>query len=85
MKKIIAITLSILMLMASLTACSGKEEKSVSTDGTTSMQKVMLALGEAFWYYDLGFPDQSGASALRKAKIGYTPVCPRHRHGHRKP
>ena len=48
MKKIIAITLSILMLMACLTACGGKEEKSVSTDGSTSMQKVMLALGEAF-------------------------------------
>ena len=48
MKKIIAITLSILMLMVCLTACGGKEEKSVSTDGSTSMQKVMLALGEAF-------------------------------------
>ena len=48
MKKIIAITLSILMLMGCLTACGGKEEKSVSTDGSTSMQKVMLALGEAF-------------------------------------
>ena len=48
MKKIIAITLSILMLMACLTACGGKEEKSVSTDGSTSMQKVISALGEAF-------------------------------------
>ena len=48
MKKIIAITLSALMLMACLTACGSKGKKSVSTDGSTSMQKVMLALGEAF-------------------------------------
>ena len=37
------------MLMACLTACSGKNEKKVvSTDGSTSMQKVMLSLSEAF-------------------------------------
>lgn len=48
MKKIIAITLSALMLMACLTACGSKEEKSVSTDGSTSMSKVINALGEAF-------------------------------------
>lgn len=48
MKKIIAITLSVLVLMACLTACGGKKDNSVSTDGSTSMQKVMLALGEAF-------------------------------------
>lgn len=48
MKKGIAITLSILMLMACLTACGGKEEKKVSTDGSTSMSKVINALGEAF-------------------------------------
>ena len=48
MKKIFAITFSILMLMACLTACGSTEDKKVSTDGSTSMQKVMLALGEAF-------------------------------------
>ncbi|MBQ8359512.1 MAG: phosphate ABC transporter substrate-binding protein [Oscillospiraceae bacterium] len=48
MKKIIAIILSVLMLTACLTACGGKEEKSVSTDGSTSMSKVINALGEAF-------------------------------------
>ena len=48
MKKIIAIVLSALMLMACLTACGGKEDKKVSTDGSTSMSKVINALGEAF-------------------------------------
>lgn len=48
MKKIIAIILSAMMLMACLTGCGGKEEKSVSTDGSTSMSKVINALGEAF-------------------------------------
>lgn len=48
MKKVIAITLSVLMLMACLTACGSEEEKSVSTDGSTSMSKVINALGEAF-------------------------------------
>ena len=48
MKKIIAIILSALMLMACLTACGGKEDKKVSTDGSTSMSKVINALGEAF-------------------------------------
>ena len=49
MKKILAFILSALMLMACLTACTGKNEKKVvSTDGSTSMQKVMLSLSEAF-------------------------------------
>lgn len=48
MKKVIAIMLAALMLMACLAACGGKEEKSVSTDGSTSMSKVINALGEAF-------------------------------------
>ena len=48
MKKLVAIVLSALMLMACLTACGGKEDKKVSTDGSTSMSKVINALGEAF-------------------------------------
>lgn len=48
MKKTIAILLSALMLTACLAACGNKEEKSVSTDGSTSMSKVINALGEAF-------------------------------------
>lgn len=47
MKKYISIILAVLMLAATLTACGGKE-KSVSTDGSTSMEKVIGALGEAF-------------------------------------
>lgn len=48
MKKIITMILAVLMLAACLTACGGKEEKKVATDGSTSMQKVINALGEAF-------------------------------------
>ena len=48
MKKYISILLAVFLLAATLTACGGKENKTVSTDGSTSMQKVMLALGEAF-------------------------------------
>ena len=48
MKKLIAIVLSAWMLMACLTACGGKEDQKVSTDGSTSMSKVINALGEAF-------------------------------------
>lgn len=48
MKKIISIVLSVLMLAVCLTACGGGEERSVSTDGSTSMSKVINALGEAF-------------------------------------
>ena len=47
MKKFICILLVCLMTL-SLVACGNNEEKSVSTDGSTSMSKVMLALGEAF-------------------------------------
>ena len=47
MKKIICILLAC-MTVLSLGACSSKEEKSVSTDGSTSMSKVINALGEAF-------------------------------------
>jgi len=37
-----------LVMVLSLAACGGKETASVSTDGSTSMQKVISALGEAF-------------------------------------
>ncbi len=47
MKKIICMIL-ILIMVLSLAACGGKEKASVSTDGSTSMQKVINALGEAF-------------------------------------
>ncbi|MBE7001850.1 MAG: phosphate ABC transporter substrate-binding protein [Ruminococcaceae bacterium] len=47
MKKLIC-TILILVTALSLAACGGKEKASVSTDGSTSMQKVISALGEAF-------------------------------------
>ena len=47
MKKFICMLLACVMAL-SLTACGGKETASVSTDGSTSMQKVINALGEAF-------------------------------------
>ena len=47
MKKFICMMLACVMAL-SLAACGGKEKASVSTDGSTSMQKVISALGEAF-------------------------------------
>ena len=47
MKKLICVILTLVMAL-SLAACGGKETASVSTDGSTSMQKVINALGEAF-------------------------------------
>ena len=47
MKKFICMILACMMAL-SLAACGGKENASVSTDGSTSMQKVINALGEAF-------------------------------------
>lgn len=47
MKKFICILLACMMAL-SLAACGSQEEKSVSTDGSTSMSKVINALGEAF-------------------------------------
>ena len=47
MKKLVCVILTLVMVL-SLTACGGKEKASVSTDGSTSMQNVISALGEAF-------------------------------------
>ena len=47
MKKLIGITASIILTMAAFTSC-GAESGTVSTDGSTSMEKVVGALGEAF-------------------------------------
>ena len=47
MKKLICMILTLVMAL-SLVACGNKEEKVVSTDGSTSMQKVINALGEAY-------------------------------------
>ena len=55
MKKYICMILAVIMIAATLAACGSKDEtKSVSTDGSTSMQKVMLALSEAFMNNNAG-------------------------------
>lgn len=47
-KKILSIVTATLMLACVLTGCGGKEGGTVATDGSTSMEKVIGALGEAF-------------------------------------
>ena len=47
MKKLIGILLTAVMVL-SLTACGGSESQQVSTDGSTSMNKVIGSLAEAF-------------------------------------
>ncbi len=47
MKKVLALTL-VLVMLAALVGCGKKEAAAVSTDGSTSMEKVINILGEAF-------------------------------------
>ena len=47
-KKILSIVTATLMLACVITGCAGKEGGTVATDGSTSMEKVIGALGEAF-------------------------------------
>lgn len=46
--KIMALGAAALMFVLTLAGCGGAEEKKVATDGSTSMEKVIGALGEAF-------------------------------------
>ena len=48
MKKFISVLLVCVMVIGLLAGCGSKESGSVSTDGSTSMEKVIGALGEAF-------------------------------------
>ena len=49
MKKIFALMMTAVLALSVLTGCGSKEEAgSVTTDGSTSMEKVIGALGEAF-------------------------------------
>ena len=48
MKKILSMMMAILLILPSMTGCSNQEAKAVTTDGSTSMQKVIGGLGEAF-------------------------------------
>lgn len=47
MKKVLSVILAAILAVAALVSC-GKKEGAVSTDGSTSMQKVISALGEQF-------------------------------------
>ncbi|MBQ4087467.1 MAG: substrate-binding domain-containing protein, partial [Clostridia bacterium] len=48
MKKIITLITVAVLALTMLTGCGGKASGSVTTDGSTSMEKVIGALGEAF-------------------------------------
>lgn len=48
MKKILSMVTLGMMLVCVLNGCGGKESQAVATDGSTSMEKVIGALGEAF-------------------------------------
>ena len=47
MKKIISLLTAALLMVCALTGCNSSKE-AVATDGSTSMNKVIGALGEAF-------------------------------------
>ena len=73
MRKFVCI-LMVCVMALSLAACGAKEEKSVSTDGSTSMQKVMLALGEAFMENNSGanftYNGTGSGSGIKAVKDG---------------
>ena len=48
MKKYVCMILAVVMIAATLVACGSNETKKVATDGSTSMEKKIGALGEAF-------------------------------------
>ncbi|MEE0830191.1 MAG: phosphate ABC transporter substrate-binding protein [Longicatena sp.] len=48
MKKILSMMMTLLLILPVMTGCSSEGSKSVTTDGSTSMQKVIGGLGEAF-------------------------------------
>ncbi len=48
MKKIVALVLGLVLMLSALAGCGQKATESVSTDGSTSMEKVINTLGEAF-------------------------------------
>ena len=47
-KKVVSIITATLMFACALTGCGEKDGRTVGTDGSTSMEKVIGALGEAF-------------------------------------
>ena len=47
-KKMITLMMAAVMALTTLAGCGGKEPGTVTTDGSTSMEKVIGSLGEAF-------------------------------------
>ena len=74
-KKIITIMMAATLAITTLVGCGGKETGTVTTDGSTSMEKVIGSLGEAFQsetgntftYNPTG--SGSGIQALRQADL----------------
>ncbi len=48
MKNFLSMIMTFLLILSTMTGCSTEGTKSVTTDGSTSMQKVIGGLGEAF-------------------------------------
>ena len=48
MKKVLSMMMTLLLILPVMTGCSNAGSKTVTTDGSTSMQKVIGGLGEAF-------------------------------------
>lgn len=48
MKKIVSLVTAVVLMCTALVGCGSGESKSVATDGSTSMNKVIGALGESF-------------------------------------
>lgn len=73
MKKMIAITLMFVMVLGLMAGCGTKETKSVSTDGSTSMEKVIGALGEAFKEkngVDVGYNPTGSSAGIQAVSEG---------------
>lgn len=74
MKKVISIMLVVTMTLCALTGCSGSKSGTVSTDGSTSMEKVIGILGESYMEENSGVtftynPTGSG-SGIKAAQDG---------------
>ena len=67
MKKILSMMMTLLLILPVMTGCSSEGSKSVTTDGSTSMQKVIGALGEAF-QNDRGYHFFGSANPLGSCK-----------------
>ncbi len=75
MKKLISILLVATMALCALTGCSGSKGGSVSTDGSTSMEKVMGMLGEQYMEDNKGVTftyNPTGSSGGIKAALDGT-------------